>query len=150
MLNYKCWITKSVAYDDCYVTKDILNLMIDKIHRYVFITSALEYDYEESTFKENFYKMMYQTYYLGKISEFTPYDEEMYEYFSMKFSDDIIDIYFECKELVKHYDLDCFSKTDNSIYLQEFLFNMLLVEYPYNDDTDIDELSIEENIDYNI
>ena len=74
----------------------------------------------------------------------------MYEYFTMKFSDDIIDIYFDCKELVKQYNIDLFSKTDNSIYLQEFLFNTLLVEEPYNDNTNIDELSDEENIDYNI
>ena len=72
----------------------------------------------------------------------------MYDYFSMKFSDDIIDIYFDCKELVKLYNLDLFSKTDNSIYLQEFLFNTLLVEDPYN--AGGDELSDEENIGYTI
>ena len=148
MLDYKHWITDCVAHDDCYVTKDILNLMIDKIHHYVFHTSALEFDYEESTFKEKFNKMLYVTYYLNEPEDFKPYDEEMYEYFSMKFSDDIIDIYFDCKELVKQYNIDLFCKTDNSIYLQEFLFNTLLVEYPYNDE--YDELTDEENLDYTI
>jgi hypothetical protein len=50
--------------------------------------------------------------------------------------------------LVKLYNLDLFSKTDNSIYLQEFLFNTLLVEDPYN--AGGDELSDEENIGYTI
>ena len=148
MLDYKHWITNCVAHDDYYVTKDILNLMIDKIHHYVFHTSALEFDYEESTFKEKFNKMLYVTYYLNEPEDFKPYDEEMYEYFSMKFSDDIIDIYFDCKELVKQYNIDLFCKTDNSIYLLEFLFNTLLVEYPYNDECD--ELTDEENLDYTI
>ena len=148
MLDYKHWITKCVAHDDCYVTKDILNLMVDKIHHYIFHTSALEFDYEESTFKEKFNKMLYVTYYLDEPENFIPYDEQMYEYFSMKFSDDIIDIYFDCKELVKQYNIDLFCKTDNSIYLQEFLFNTLLVEYPYNDECD--ELTDEENLDYTI
>ena len=70
MLDYKHWITKSVAYDEHYVTKDVLNLMIDKIHHYVFHTSALEFDYEESSFKASFYKMMYITYYLDKPDGF--------------------------------------------------------------------------------
>jgi len=148
MLDFKCWITKPVAYDECYVTKDILNLMVDKIHQYVFSNPALEFDYEESTFKKKFYKMMYIIYYLDEPGGFIAYDDEMYDYFSMKFSDDIIDIYFDCKELVKHYNLDLFNKTDNSIYLQEFLFNTLLVEDPYND---VNEgLPEEDIIDYNI
>lgn len=150
MLDFKYWITKPVAYDEYYLTKDILNLMVDKIHQYVFSNSALEFDYDESSFKEKFNRMMYLTYYLDDPEDFKPYDDEMYDYFSMKFSDDIIDIYFDCKELVKQYNIDLFGKTDNSIYLQEFLFNTLLVEEPYNDDTNIDELSDEENIDYNI
>ena len=54
MLDFKYWITKPVAYDEYYLTKDILNLMVDKIHQYVFTNSALEFDYEESTFKEKF------------------------------------------------------------------------------------------------
>ena len=70
MLDYKHWITDCVAHDDCYVTKDILNLMIDKIHHYVFHTSALEFDYEESTFKEKFNKMLYVTYYLNEPEDF--------------------------------------------------------------------------------
>ena len=148
MLDFKYWITKPVEYDEYYLTKDILNLMVDKIHQYVFSNSALEFDYDESTFKEKFYKLLYVTYYLDEPQGFKPYDDEMYEYFTMKFSDDIIDIYFDCKELVKQYNIDLFSKTDNSIYLQEFLFHTLLVEDPYNDGSD--ELSDEENIDYNI
>lgn len=148
MLDFKCWITKPVAYDEYYLTKDILNLMVDKIHQYVFHTHELEFDYDESTFKGKFYKLLYVTYYLDEPDKFMAYDDEMYDYFSMKFSDDIIDIYFDCKELVKQYNIDLFCKTDNSIYLQEFLFHTLLVEEPYNDGCE--ELSDEENIDYNI
>jgi hypothetical protein len=148
MLDYKHWITKPVAYDEQYVTKDILNLMVDKIHHYVFHTPELEFDYEESSFKEFFYKMMYITYYLDKPEGFLPYNDEMYEYFTMKFSDDIIDIYFDCKELVKQYNIDLFCKIDKSIYLLEFLFNTLLVEDPYNDECG--GLSDEENLDYTI
>ena len=63
----------------------------------------------------------------------------------------IINIYFYCKELVKQYNIELFCKTDNSIYLIEFLFNTLLVQDPYNDDDDYyNYLSEEENIDYNI
>ena len=54
MLDFKYWITKPVAYDEYYVTKDILNLMVDKIHQYVLTNSALEFDYDEYTFKEKF------------------------------------------------------------------------------------------------
>ena len=110
MLDFKYWITKPVAYDEYYVTKDVLNLMVDKIHQYVFSNSALEFDYDESTFKEKFYKLLYETYYLDEPDDFKPYDSEIYEYFTMKFSDDIIDIYLDCKELVKQYDQASSSK----------------------------------------
>ena len=59
-------------------------------------------------------------------------------------------MYIGDEELVKQYNIELFDKTNNSIYLQEFLFNTLLVEEPYNDDTNIDEFYDEENIDYNI
>ena len=74
MLDFKYWITKPVAYDEYYLTKDILNLMVDKIHQYVFSNSALEFDYDESTFKEKFYKMLYVIYYLGEHADFKPYE----------------------------------------------------------------------------
>jgi hypothetical protein len=73
----------------------------------------------------------------------------MYEYFSMKFSDDIIDIHFFCKELAKQYNLDIFVKVDCSLYLVDFIFDTVLTADPYYDDGD-DGLSEEENIDYSI
>jgi len=152
MLDYKDWITERISYDDILVTKDVLNMMVNKIYKYVKITPELEFDYHISTFKEMFYKMIYQKYYIGKRSvyiPYIPYDEFMYEYFSMKFSDDIIDIHFFCKELAKQYNLDIFVKVDCSLYLVDFIFDTVLTADPYYDDGD-DGLSEEENIDYSI
>ena len=51
------------------------------------------------------------------ITHMEPYDTEMYEYFSLKFSQDISDLYLYFKELAKVYNLDLFhNKGCNSIF----------------------------------
>ena len=123
-LEFNQWMFQPVLYETNYYVKDVVNEMFDHIINLVNRYDILQYDYAVNTMKIKFYTFMYEEYYLHSVSEFKPYDEEMYEYFSMKFSDDIIDIYFDCKELVKQYNIELFGKTDNSIYLQEFLFHL--------------------------
>ena len=108
---------------------------------------ALEFDYEKETFKDKFYQFIYQTYLSQEKDNFEPYDEEMYEYFTLKFSEDIINLFQGFKEITKRYNLDLFHKGDDiSLYLEDFLFNHLLVEDPYYD-TEEEEKYISSSID---
>ena len=140
------WLVTHIPYDKEYYIKDVLNELLDEINYFVESTPELECDYEESTFKFKFYQFAYRSH-INKKEEFVPYDEELYEYFSLKFSQDIINIFLRFKEIVKRYNVDIFhGKQDISLDLEDFLFDHLLVEDPYYDELD-PENNIENIID---
>ena len=150
MISFDQWITTRIHYDDSYYIKDVLNECVKDIIYFVNSNTELEFDYEEETFKDKFYQFIYQTY-LNQINDvFKAYDEDMYEYFTLKFSEDIINLFLGFKEKTKRYNLDLFHKrNDISLYLEDFLFNHLLVEDPYYDteEEDNEEKYINNSID---
>ena len=140
------WLLTHIPYDKDYYIKDVLHELVDEINYFVESTPELECDYEESTFTSKFYQFAYQSF-VNKKEEFVPYDEELYEYFSLKFSQDIIHIFLRFKEITQRYNVDIFhSKQDISLDLEDFLFDHLLVEDPYYDELD-SENNIENIID---
>ena len=144
------WLMKHVPYDNSYYIKDVLNEMFDHIINLVNRYDELEFDYDHEKLKRKFYSFMYTTYYLKDLTTFTPYCDEMYEYFGLKFSEDCIDLFFNFKEIARQYNLFLLhGPTDTSLSIQEFLFDGLLVEDPYYQSEEEDEIS-EENIEYNI
>ncbi len=150
MISFDKWLYKSISYDNNYHIKDVLNLMIEDIFFWIKTTPEIECEYSNNTFKDNFYQMIYNNYLYPDKDNFTPYDEEMYEYFTLKFSNDINDLFMKFRNICNLYNLDLFhQKNDNSLNLQDFLFDYLLIEDPYYD-SDNDENNIENNIDYNI
>ena len=146
------WLLTHIPYDKEYYIKDVLHELVDEINYFVESTPELECDYEESTFKRILYQFLYQTYvkqtYVKQTKDvFIPYDEELYEYFSLKFSQDIIDIFLRFKEITKRYNVDIFhGKQDISLDIEDFLFDHLLIEDPYYDELD-EENNLENTID---
>ena len=139
MISFDKWISTKIKYDDSYYIKDVLNECVKDIICLVNSNTELEFDYEEQTFKDKFYQFIYQTYLNHVEDDFKPYDEDMYEYFTLKFSEDIINLFLGFKEITRRYNLDLFHKqNDISLYLEDFLFNTLLVEDPYYDGNDVD------------
>lgn len=143
------WIRKPILYETNYYMKDVLNEMFDHIINLVNRYDILQFDYEINTMKPKFYTFIYEEYYLHKQSIFKPYDEEMYEYFTLKFSEDIVDLFLQYRDISKHYSLQLFnSQVDTSTAIQEFLFDTLLVADPYVDTESESEHELEENIHY--
>ena len=129
------WLRTCIPYDTTYYIQDVLNEVYDEINHFIECTPELECDYEESTFKRILYQFLYQTYVKQTKDVFIPYDEELYEYFSLKFSQDIIDIFIRMKEITQRYNLDLFHRKQGiSLDLVDFLFDHLLVEDPYYDE----------------
>ena len=134
------WLLCPIPYDKEYYIKDVLNEVYDEINHFIESTPELECDYEESTFKRILYQFLYQTYVNVKQTYdtkdvFIPYDEELYEYFSLKFSQGIIDIFIRMKEITQRYNLDLFHRNEDiSLDLVDFLFDHVLVEDPYYDE----------------
>ena len=149
-LEFNQWMFQSVLYETNYYVKDVVNEMFDHIVNLVNRYDILQFDYAVNTMKIKFYTFMYEEYYLHNLSEFKPYDDEMYEYFTLKFSEDILNVFSEYKEINKQYSLQLFNSQDSSISLQEFLFDTLLVADPYVDTDSESEHEMEQNINYSI
>ena len=146
MISFDRWISTRIQYDESYYIKDVLNECVKDIIYLVNSNPELEFDYEEETFKDKFYHFMYLTYVCQIKDDFTPYDDDMYEYFTLKFSEDIINLFLGFKEIGRRYNLDiCHQKGETSTDLEDFLFNTLLVEDPYYEEDDMD-LEEENNI----
>ena len=146
MMTLKKWLQTRIIFTDKYTIKDVLNELLKDIFFWIHETPELECEYEESTFKRKFYLFVYQTYNNQKKEDFIPYDEEMYLYFTMKFSQDIIDMFFKFRETTRGHNLHLFHNSkDISLDLEQFLFTHLLVEDPYIDD--MDENNIDNTID---
>lgn len=145
------FLLTKISYDLTYTIKDVLNEICNNIIVWINTVPELEHDYELKTFKDKFYKFMYQSYHKQVINNFKPYDEELYLYFSMKFSHDIIDLFIQSKEITRSYNLSLFHHNkDTSLPLHDFLFNHLLLEDPYNNDENEINSDEENNISYTI
>ena len=156
------YLQTRIKYESKYVIKDVLNELCKDIFIWIDGTPGVEHDYVESTFIKKFYQFIYQTYSKQEKEvfkhndketfkhndkeTFKPYDEELYEYFSLKFSQDIIDLFMRFREITRCYNLSLFHQyNDNSLDMEQFLFNHILVEEPYNNDCD-NEYDEENNI----
>ena len=136
------WLFTKIDYENTYYIKDVLNEMINNIINFVNRYDEIKFCYDMDTVKVKFYHYIYDIYYLKNQSNFDDSDD-MYEYFSLKFSEDIVDVFLEFKEISKRNNLSLFhQRNDCSLYTQDFLFTILSVEDPYYD---TDEYTDEEN-----
>ena len=148
MMTLKKWLQTRIIITDNFTIKDVLNELCKDIFFWIHKTPEIECDYEESTFRRKFYKFIYQTYNNQQKDDFVPYDEEMYLYFTMKFSQDIIDLFMGFKETTRGHGLHLFHNSkDISLDLEQFLFTHLLIEDPYFDYDDDIENNIDNTID---
>ena len=149
MMTLKKWLQTRITFTDNYTIKDVLNELYKDIFFWICRTPEIECYYEESTFRRKFYEFIYKTYNNQQKEDFVPYDEDMYLYFTMKFSQDIIDMFFKFRETTRGYNLHLFHNCkDISLDLEQFLFTHLLIEDPYFDYDD--ENDYENNIDNTI
>ena len=100
------------------------------------------------TTERMFIDFLYREYYLKSTIADPPYDEELYEYFTMKYTEDIVELFIEFRNISRHYNLSLFNSKHDAGSLQDFLFSHLLLQDPY---IDSDEEAFEtDNIDYSI
>jgi hypothetical protein len=137
------------SFDKWYASdtiQDILHDMYQDIERFIQTTPEIEFDYETETLYPKFVRFIYNVYQVHKKELFEPYDQDMYDYFTMKFSSDLVDMFMRWRYLSTLYNLSLFHYVaDTSIDLEYFLFNHILVQEPYNDEKQ--ENNIEDSID---
>ena len=73
------------------------------------------------------------------------YDKELY--FSMKYSDDIVDLFMKFKEIMKQNNLSILENKSTAYDLEYFLLNELSVADPYIDSESDEENNLDNTID---
>ena len=143
-MDYKLWKQTKIDYESITI-KSVLQLLFNEIIYFINRCPELYYKYELSTFQSRFNHFIYTNYHIQKYSINTIDDPELYDYFSMKFSEDIVDIFLLFKEVSQSYNLSLFHKSnDTSFLLENFLFEHVYIEDPYYSDDELTDK--EENI----
>ena len=120
-MNFREWIYKKNNHWDNTTNKMILDQILSKIIQYIIKNNELFFKYELDLFRLNFYIFAYTQ----KVENYE-YSEN-YEYFNMKYSDDIVDLFLEIKEFTKANGSTLFHNKQTSNNLLDFLYNNMVV-----------------------
>ena len=137
-MKFREWIYKKNNHCDNTTNKMILDQILSKIIQYIIKNDELYFKYELDLFRINFYIFAYTQ----KVEEYE-YSED-YEYFNMKYSDDIVNLFLELKEFTKANGSTLFHNKETSNNLLDFLYNNVIV---YNE-KEVDDGDYDENDDF--
>ena len=135
-MNFSEWIYKKNNHWDNTTNKMILDQILSKIIQYIIKNNELFFKYELDLFRLNFYVFAYTQ----KVENYE-YSEN-YEYFNMKYSDDIVDLFLEIKEFTKANGSTLFHNKQTSNNLLDFLYNNIVV---YNEKLEENDEDYDEN-----
>lgn len=135
-MNFREWIYKKNNHWDNTTNKMILDQILSKIIQYIIKNNELFFKYELYLFRLNFYIFAYTQ----KVENYE-YSEN-YEYFNMKYSDDIVDLFLEIKEFTKANGSTLFHNKQTSNNLLDFLYNNIVV---YNEKLEENDEDYDEN-----
>tara|TARA_Y100000741_G_C17856416_1_gene396950 strand:- start:82 stop:525 length:444 start_codon:yes stop_codon:yes gene_type:complete len=133
---FREWIYKKNNHWDNTTNKMILDQILSKIIQYIIKNNELFFKYELDLFRLNFYIFAYTQ----KVENYE-YSEN-YEYFNMKYSDDIVDLFLEIKEFTKANGSTLFHNKQTSNNLLDFLYNNIVV---YNEKLEENDEDYDEN-----
>ena len=137
-MKFREWIYKKKNHWDNTTNKMILDQILSKIIQYIIKNDELYFKYELDLFRINFYIFAYTQ----KVEDYK-YSED-YEYFNMKYSDDIVNLFLELKECTKANGSTLFHNKETSNNLLDFLYNNVIV---YNE-KEVDDGDYNENDDF--
>lgn len=135
-MKFREWIYKKNNHWDNTTNKMILDQILSKIIQYIIKNNELFFKYELDLFRLNFYIFAYTQ----KVENYE-YSEN-YEYFNMKYSDDIVDLFLEIKEFTKANGSTLFHNKQTSNNLLDFLYNNIVV---YNEKLEENDEDYDEN-----
>lgn len=143
-INKNKWLNTKIKYDNTLNLNDILIDMSKNI--YLWINNLTEYhlNTNKESFNNNFINMIYNKY-LYKSKYLHIDDTYEFNYFELKYLEEINQLYLKCKNISDYYLLNIFNENDNYLHLFEFIYKSL----KYNDEYSSSDEE-EEYLNYNI
>tara|TARA_Y100000389_G_C17229150_1_gene397227 strand:+ start:28 stop:525 length:498 start_codon:yes stop_codon:yes gene_type:complete len=120
------WLEKMIKYENNLTIYNILENLAYDTYDWMYSNEELNILIDYNSFLELFINMIYSCYLLNNPIKYEKLydDEELYEYFDLKYSDDINNLLLYFQEISKSVCLDLFLKsTDNYMDLFEFIYN---------------------------
>jgi len=119
------WFQQKIKYEEDLTINEVLERSCDIIYNWI---NNLE-DYSlicNESFYENFKTILYENYFYNIPLNVAINDEEDYDYFELKYLEEINSLFLKSKELFDYYNVDLFQrKTDNLMNLFNFIYNSL-------------------------
>ena len=141
-ISKKEWINKNIKYED--------NLTIyNFLCKLAFETYSLMENFEDyniiidyNSFINSFIDMIYKTYLLKNKIIYNYEFDDNYDYYDLKYSEDINNLFLYFKSLNEYYLINLFKSNDNYMNLFEFIYNnidLINIDNQNEDDTFNDE-----------
>ena len=138
------WLNTKIKYESSLNIEDLLNDMCENILNWLCNLEDYTIITDEESFKGQFKNMIYENYLYNSKSESIDTESYDYNYFELKYLEEINSLYLKSKRILEHYGLDLFKDKD---FMELFYFIYEYIQYL----EESDELEEEEDyLNYNI
>lgn len=125
------WLNTKIKYSEN-IMSDCLRYIFTRVIKWINNQDEIIYIGDFNTDYENFTEFIYN-YYIPPVNKLNQSDDEEFEYFDLKYNDDILNLFLDLKEYTRSKNLNLFH---NSTYdfLIDYIYSIVEINDRYNDD----------------
>ena len=138
------WLNSKIKYETDVTIEDLLNDMYENILDWLYNSKEYILITDEYSFNNSFKDMIYTKYLYNSESKKLDTESYDYNYFELKYLEEINNLYSESRVILNHYDLDLFENKD---FMNLFYFIYENIQYL---DESEEEEDLEDYLNYNI
>lgn len=139
------WLNTNIKYEYSLKIENLLNDMCENILQWLYNLKEYTLVTDEDSFNNSFKDMIYEKYLYNSKSEIIDTESYDYNYFELKYLEEINSLYLESTKILEHYDLNLFQDKD---FMELFYF--IYENINYLDESDCEDEEEEDYLNYNI
>lgn len=140
------WLNTNIKYESSLKIEDLLNDMCENILRWLYNLEDYTIITDERSFNEEFKNMIYDKYFYNSKSKIIDTESYDYNYFELKYLEEINSLYLESTRILEYNGLDFFKNKD---FMELFYFIYEYTQYLEGEEESSDSEE-EEYLSYNI
>jgi hypothetical protein len=138
------WLNTKIKYEDKLKLEDLLNDMCENILDWINTIEEYELNTDSESFKKDFKNFIYDKYLYNSKYENIDTGSYDYNYFELKYLEEVNSLFLECEKTSVYYGLKLFQDKD---FMELFYFIFENINYFEESDCEYDE---EDYLHYNI
>ena len=140
------WLNTKIKYESSLKIEDLLNDMCENILNWLYNLEEYTIITDEDSFNNSFKDMIYEKYLYNSKSESIDTESYDYNYFELKYLEEVNSLYLESKRILDHYNLKFFQDKD---FMELFYFIYEYTQYLEGQE-ELDDSEEEDYLNYNI